>query len=142
MCLVNISKKITTNNMKITRLKGIVNFFSIDFNPVDINHILDIHKYLMKGKQFKIMLGIIKNMVIVVLTSTVSASNHTKCVSLSNQKCMIQPTVNLLLIYILMNTVKNFTIIHFQLKQIDLLKVVILLMTYLIKYVYQIKQKI
>ena len=142
MCLVNISKKITTNNMKITRLKGIVNFFSIDFNPVDINHILDIHKYLMEGKQFKIMLGIIKNMVIVVLTSTVSASNHTKCVSLSNQKCMIQPTVNLLLIYILMNTVKNFTIIHFQLKQIDLLKVVTLLMTYLIKYVYQIKQKI
>ena len=62
------------------------------------------------------MLGIIKNMVIVVLTGTVSASNHTKCVSLSNQKCMIQPTVNLLLIYILMNTVKNFTIIHFQLK--------------------------
>ena len=62
------------------------------------------------------MLGIIKNMVIVVLTDTVSASNHTKCVSLSNQKCMIQPTVNLLLIYILMNTVKNFTIIHFQLK--------------------------
>ena len=50
MCLVNISKKITTNNMKITRLKGIVNFFSIDFNPVDTNHILDIHKYLMKGK--------------------------------------------------------------------------------------------
>ena len=62
------------------------------------------------------MLGIIKNMVIVVLTGRVSASNHTKCVSLSNQKCMIQPTVNLLLIYILMNTVKNFTIIHFQLK--------------------------
>ena len=62
------------------------------------------------------MLGIIKNMVIVVLTGTVSASNHTKCVSLSNQKCMIQPTVNLLLIYILMKTVKNFTIIHFQLK--------------------------
>ena len=62
------------------------------------------------------MLGIIKNMVIVVLTGRVSASNHTKCVSLSNQKCMIQPTVNLLLIYVLMNTVKNFTIIHFQLK--------------------------
>ena len=62
------------------------------------------------------MLEIIKNMVIVVLTGRVSASNHTKCVSLSNQKCMIQPAVNLLLIYILMNTVKNFTIIHFQLK--------------------------
>ena len=30
-------------------------------------------------------------MFIVSLTSIVSASNHTKCVSLSNQKCEIQP---------------------------------------------------
>ena len=32
-------------------------------------------------------------MLIVLLTSIVSASNHTKCVSLSNQKCMIQLTL-------------------------------------------------
>ena len=30
---------------------------------------------------------------IVLLTSIVDASNHTKCVSLSNQKCKIQPTL-------------------------------------------------
>ena len=29
----------------------------------------------------------------VLLTSIVNASNDTKCVSLSNQKCMIQPTI-------------------------------------------------
>ena len=28
-----------------------------------------------------------------VLTSIVSASNHTKCMSLSNHKCMNQPTL-------------------------------------------------
>ena len=28
-----------------------------------------------------------------LLISIVNASNHTKCVSLSNQKCMIQPTL-------------------------------------------------
>ena len=38
------------------------------------------------------MFGIIKKMFIVLLTGIISASNHTKCVSLSNQKCMTQPT--------------------------------------------------
>ena len=33
--------------MKKTGLKGVVKFFSVDFNPID-NDILDIHKYLMK----------------------------------------------------------------------------------------------
>ena len=32
-------------------------------------------------------------MFIVSLTSIVNASNHTKCVLLSNQKCKIQPTL-------------------------------------------------
>ena len=32
-------------------------------------------------------------MFIVLLSSIVNASNHTKCVSLSNQKCMIQTTL-------------------------------------------------
>ena len=41
------------------------------------------------------MLGLIKKMFIGLLTGLVNGSNHTKCVSLSNQKCMIQPTNNL-----------------------------------------------
>ena len=32
-------------------------------------------------------------MFIVLLASIVNSSNHTKCVSLSNQKCDIQPTL-------------------------------------------------
>ena len=32
-------------------------------------------------------------MFIVLLTNIVNASNHTKCVSVSNQKCEIQPTL-------------------------------------------------
>ena len=39
------------------------------------------------------MLGLIKKLFIVLLTVLVNGSNHTKCVSLSNQKCMIQPTL-------------------------------------------------
>ena len=37
------------------------------------------------------MLRIIKKMFIVLLPGLVNGSNHTKCVSLSNQKCMTQP---------------------------------------------------
>ena len=39
------------------------------------------------------MFGLIKKIFIGLLTNIVIASNHTKCVSLSNQKCMIQPTL-------------------------------------------------
>ena len=35
--------------MKKTGLKVIVKFFSVNFNPIDTNNILDIHKYFMKG---------------------------------------------------------------------------------------------
>ena len=47
-CLGNISKDFTINNMKKTGLKEIVNCFSADFNLIDTNNILNIHKCLMK----------------------------------------------------------------------------------------------
>ena len=39
------------------------------------------------------MLGLIRKIFIGLLSSIVSAPNHTKSVSLSNQKCMTQPTL-------------------------------------------------
>ena len=39
------------------------------------------------------MFGLIKKIFIELLTSIVSAYNHTKCELLSNQECMIQPTL-------------------------------------------------
>ena len=47
----------------------------------------------MKRTQYKIMFGLIKKIFIGLLTDIVSASNHRKSVSLSNQKCMTQPTL-------------------------------------------------
>ena len=70
------------------RVKRKCNFFSVDFNPIDTNNILDIYRYLMKGKYYKIILRLIKKMSIELLISIVNASNHTKCLSLSNQKYM------------------------------------------------------
>ena len=39
------------------------------------------------------MCGFIKKIFIRLLTSIVNVSNHAKCVSLSNQKCLTQPTL-------------------------------------------------
>ena len=39
------------------------------------------------------MFGIFKKMFIIFLASIVNASNHTKFVSLSNQKCEFRPTL-------------------------------------------------
>ena len=84
------------------------------------------------------MFGIIKKMFIVLLTSTVNASNHTKCVFLSYQKCKIQPTL------VNPNPNEYSQELHYYpfTVKLDVLEVVILLMTYLIKYVFQTKQKI
>ena len=46
------------------------------------------------------MFGLIKKMFIVLLTSLVSASNHTKFVSLSNQKCMTQLAIYVKRLYL------------------------------------------
>ena len=58
------------------------------------------------------MFGLVKKMFMGLLISIVNAYNHTKCVLLSNQQCMLNL---LLLIYILMSTVKNFATIHLRL---------------------------
>ena len=68
-----------------------------------------------------------------LIVSIVNGSNHVKCVSLSNQKCITQP---IFINYIIMNIFKNFITICLQLNCIDVLEVVVLLMTYLIKYVF------
>ena len=85
------------------------------------------------------MLGLIQKMFMVLLSNIINASKHTKCVSLSTQKCEIQPFLTNLHPN---QTVKNFITIDFQLNYIDVLEVAILLIIYLIKYVFQIKQKI
>ena len=44
--LVNATKIYQLRNKE--GIKGVVNFFVVDFKPIDIKDILDIHKYLMK----------------------------------------------------------------------------------------------
>ena len=55
LCLGNISKDFTIDNVKKTGLKGYVHVFSCDYNVIEINDFLDIHKYLMKITRSKII---------------------------------------------------------------------------------------
>ena len=47
-CLENISKDLSVGNTKKTGLNGYVYDFSIDYDAIAVNDILDIHNYLMK----------------------------------------------------------------------------------------------
>ena len=48
LCLGNISKDWSADNMKKTRFNGYVYVFSVDYDTTDVDDIKDIHKYLMK----------------------------------------------------------------------------------------------
>ena len=53
LCLRNISKDFSVDNMKKTGLKGYIYDFSVDYNAIAVADILDIHKYLMKKHGIK-----------------------------------------------------------------------------------------
>ena len=48
LCLENIWKDWSTDNMKRTGFNGYVCDFSVDYDATDVDDIKDIHKYLMK----------------------------------------------------------------------------------------------
>ena len=45
---VQRKRNFTIKNMKKSRMKRKGKFFSVNFNPIDTNVILDIHRFLMK----------------------------------------------------------------------------------------------
>ena len=50
LCLGNISKDWSVDTMKRTGFNGYVYDFSVDYDATDVDHIKDIHKYLIKKK--------------------------------------------------------------------------------------------
>ena len=48
ICLGNISKEWSVDNMKRTGFTGYVYDFGVDYSATDVENIKDIHKYLMK----------------------------------------------------------------------------------------------
>ena len=53
LCLGKISKEFFVDNIKKTGLNGYVYDFSVDYDAIAVENILDIHKYLMKKNNVK-----------------------------------------------------------------------------------------
>ena len=53
LCLGNISKDFTANNVKKTGLNGYVYEFSVDYNIIDTTNFINIHKNLTKKHDMK-----------------------------------------------------------------------------------------
>ena len=50
LCLGSISKDFSVDNMKKTGLNGYIYNFSVDYDAITVDDILDIHKYSMEKK--------------------------------------------------------------------------------------------
>ena len=48
LCLGNVSKNFSVNNIKNTGFYGYVYDFSVDYDAIAVDDILNVHKYLMK----------------------------------------------------------------------------------------------
>ena len=53
LSLGNISKDFSVDNMKKNRLNGYVCDFSVDYDAIPVDDILDFHKYIMKKHDIK-----------------------------------------------------------------------------------------
>ena len=49
LCLGNISKDFSVDNMEKTGLNGYVYDFSVDYDAIVVDNIIDFHKYLMEN---------------------------------------------------------------------------------------------
>ena len=97
LCLGNISKGWSEDNMKKTGFSGYAYDFSVDYDATDVDDIFDIHKYLMKRKWQSVIkcLDLLKKVFFVGLTvlSSFTSPNSLNCISINNQECNARPQV-------------------------------------------------
>ena len=90
LCLGSVSKDFSVDNMKKTRLYGYAYDFSVYYDTIDVDDILDIHKYLMKSMMWN---NVYVNFLVFIVLLSFKGSLATKCVSLNNEPCMTRPTL-------------------------------------------------
>ena len=87
LCLGNISKDWSTDNMKIG-FNGYVYDFSVDYDAADVDDIVGINKYLMKKNYIVSMkiFGFVKKKFFVGLTIlwSFTNANSLSCISMNN----------------------------------------------------------
>ena len=85
LCLGNISKEFTNDNMKKRGLNWCLYDFLVGFKVTDKSEILNIHKYFMAKHDTK-MLTFIKQVFNVLMS--LSGSFARKCISVDNESCI------------------------------------------------------
>ena len=97
------SKDRTADNTKKTRFHGYVYDFSVDYNAIAVDDILDIHNCLMKKNDSIIKcLGLIKMLFwgeltilssVNPLSTTQLSATPLNCISMTNRECKVRPEI-------------------------------------------------
>ena len=93
LCLGNISKHFSIDNILKTGLNGYVFDFT---DTIKVDDILDIHKYLVEKNNKKRCLNLLKNVfftAIAFFSFNILNVNSLECVSMNNQKCKIRSEI-------------------------------------------------
>ena len=84
--------------MKKSGFNGYVYDFSVDYDPIAVNDIKDIHKYLMKKiilhSMYK-MFRFIKKCFFIgsLFLSSLLSTTPLRCISINNQACKVRPEI-------------------------------------------------
>ena len=102
LCFGNVSKDVSTDNVKKTGLYRYVYDFRVDYDSIDEFINLEIYKYLMKKHDIK-CLDLLKKMLIRFLSTFIignfgkssffNSKGPIQCMSLNNPPCKATPTL-------------------------------------------------
>ena len=96
LCLRNISKDWSADNMKKTGFNGYLYDFSVDYDATDVDDIVDIHEYLMKKNDTVFFTGltILSSFINTIPLSTAPLNaNKLSGISVNNQPCKARPEI-------------------------------------------------
>ena len=90
LCLGKLSEHFSLGNMEETGLYGLVYYFSVDYDAIAVDYILDINKYLVKKNNVKRCLDLLRKFFVAM---SFFSANALECVSMNNQECKIRTKI-------------------------------------------------
>ena len=97
LCLGNFSKDWSVDNLKRTGFNGYVYDFSVDYDAIAVDEILDIHKYLMKNNNMTQKCLVLSKVFFTgstILSSiNLLAVTPLGCISMINQECKVRAEI-------------------------------------------------
>ena len=97
LCLGNISKGWSADNMEKTGFNGYVYDFSVDYDATDVDDIVDIHRLFDEKHRFVKKVFFIELTILSIFTNASSLS----CISMNNQECKTKQDCKLLMLIVI-----------------------------------------